>query len=206
MISKTKEFLMYKMYVISDVERLDCLSLAPYLRYLPEDRREKASQFRRDIDRKNCVISYWLLQYGLYKDYGIRSFSLLYDRNNKPYLSDYPHIHFSISHCDYGCICAIADNPVGVDIQEIRPFSWSVAKHCCSAEEIQLLKNSDVPADEFTKIWTKKESFLKMKGTGILCDLRTVDTIKFQEKVKTFVFCGCYISIASAEFFQEEEI
>lgn len=197
---------MYKIYVISDMERIDCSSLDPYFLYLPEDRREKALRFRRNIDKKNCVISYWLLQYALYKNYGIHSIELSYGRNKKPYLSNYQHIHFNISHCDSGCICAIADKPIGIDIQNIRPFSWSVAMHCCSAAELRLLKESADLASEFTKMWTIKESYLKMKGTGIIDDLRTVDTTKLKSKIKTFRIDDCYVSVASAEYFREEEI
>lgn len=196
---------MYKIYALTDVKHIDYSNIEPLIHYLPVERQEKALSFRRNIDKKNCVISYLLLQYALYRNCGILSIALSYGRNKKPYLSNYSDIHFNISHCDSGCICAIADNPIGIDIQNIRPFSWSVANHCCSAAEKQLIKDSEDPAAAFTKIWTIKESYLKMKGTGIINDLCTVDTTILKSKIKTFRINDCYVSVASAESFREEE-
>ena len=197
---------MYKIYTITNIEHIDFSVFEPFLQYLPTERQAKILRLQRSTDRKNCALSYFLLQYGMYINHGIRSFALSYGRNGKPYLSDYPHIHFSISHCNYGCICTISDNPIGIDIQDIRPFSWSVSEHCCSMAELQLIKESVEPAAEFTKIWTMKESYLKMKGTGITVDLLSVDTTKLQNRIKTFKMNGCYISVASAEQFREEPI
>lgn len=197
---------MYKIYVITDVEHIDFSKLDPFVQYLPQEKRAMALRFRRSVDRKNCMLSHFILQYALYKNYGIHSFTLSNGVNGKPYLSDYSHIHFNISHCDYGCICAIADSPIGIDMQDIRPFSWSVANHCCSEKEKQLLRESADLAAEFTKIWTMKESYLKMTGTGITVDLCTVDTTSLRDRIKTFEINGCYISVASAKSFPEEEI
>ena len=197
---------MLKIYAIFDIEYIDSKKLISFLQYLPTERRTRVLHFRRSIDSKNCILSYCLLQYGLYKSYGIRNFSLSYGGNGKPYLSNYPHIHFNISHCECGCVCTIADGPVGIDIQNVRPFLWSVANHCCSEEEKQWLKDCANPAAEFTKIWTMKESYLKMKGTGITVDLCTIDTTKLRNKIKTFEINGCYISVASIDSFPEEEI
>ena len=197
---------MYKIYALFDLTQLNTCVLESYIRYLPPDRKAKALRFRKEIDKKNCILAYLLLQYGLYKEYGIRTVKLSYTHTGKPYLPDYPNIHFNISHCSQGCICAISDLPVGIDIQDVRPFSLPIAKRGCSDAELQLLKLSTDPASEFTRIWTMKESYLKMTGPGIAVDLRTVDTTKLQDKIKTFEINDCYISVASAELFPEEEI
>jgi len=62
--------------------------------------------------------------------YGIhfRKFRLGYGDYGKPYLMDWPEIHFSISHCKKGCGVMVADHPVGMDLEVIRPFSWEVAR------------------------------------------------------------------------------
>lgn len=197
---------MYNIYALFDLEQLDTSTLECYIRYLPQERQSKALRFRKEVDKKNCVMAYLLLLYGLYKDYGIREPNLSYSHTGKPYLSDYPDIHFNISHCPQGCICVISDLPVGVDIQDVRPFSQAIAEYCCSDAELQLLKQSADPALEFTRKWAMKESYLKMTGAGITDDLRTVDTTKLTEKIHTFTNNGCYIAIASADFFQEESI
>lgn len=197
---------MYKIYALFDLTQLNTCMLESYMRYLPPERQAKTLCFRKEIDKKNCIMAYLLLQYGLYKEYGIRTVKLSYGHTGKPYLPDYPNIHFNISHCPQGCICAISDLPVGIDIQDVRPFSLSIAERCCSDAELQLLKLSADPASEFTRIWTMKESYLKMKGTGIADDLSAVDTTNLRNKIKTFTNNGCYISVTSADFFQEDSI
>ena len=177
-----------------------------FLSYLPYDRKQKTLRYRKETDRSNCVISYMLILYSAYRAFGIVNPEIAETKYGKLYLVDYPEVHFNISHCSRGCVCAVSDYEIGVDIQDIRPISESVAEHCCCEAELQLLKESIDPTSAFVKMWTMKESYLKMKGRGITVDLRTVDTTKIQDKIKTFEINGCYISVASAESFPEEEI
>lgn len=39
-----------------------------------------------------------------------------YTGHGKPYLLNYPDVHFNISHSGEYVACAVADSPVGVDI------------------------------------------------------------------------------------------
>ena len=66
---------MYNIYLITDVENKDFAALDPFMRFLPSETRETALRFRRSIDRKNCILSYFLLQYALFKNYGICAFT-----------------------------------------------------------------------------------------------------------------------------------
>ena len=177
-----------------------------FLDYLPMERKQRVYRYRNEMDKINCVMSYMLIVYGVYKTFGIVDPNIAATKYGKLYLVDYPEIHFNISHCPKGCACVVSDYEVGVDIQDIRPISESVFKRCCSTAELQSLKESGEPAAEFTRIWTMKESYLKMKGTGITVDLPSIDTAKLRNKIETFRINGCYVSVASAESFQEEEI
>lgn len=48
-------------------------------------------------------IFYLLLRYGLRKEYGINENVVLSEGScGKPYLSNYPFVHFNLSHCDKG--------------------------------------------------------------------------------------------------------
>ena len=197
---------MYKVYSIFNLSSISNEMYQQYLRFLPDDRMQKVLRYRNEVDQYNCVMSYLLTMYGIYKMFGVANPDIAATKYGKLYLVDQPGIHFNISHCSKGCVCAISDYAIGVDIQDIHPFSWTVANHCCSSAELRLLEDSANPAVDFTRIWTMKESFLKMKGTGIVDDLCTLDTTKLQDRIKTFAINECYISVASAESFQEEEI
>lgn len=164
---------MYKLYLFDQYEQLSEQFIVHALQFLPENRRIRALRYRRTIDRWNCVITYLMLQYGLRECFGITSFEIAFGEYGKPYLPEYPHLHFNISHCDIGCAVVVADCPVGVDIQDVRPFSWDVAKRVCCERELAELEKSTDRDKLFTDMWTMKESYGKMTGRGILYELQS---------------------------------
>lgn len=158
---------MLKIYLFENPEMISDELLNRSMALLPIERRKKANRYKHSIDKKMCVISYLLLLYGLKENYGIIFPKISYESNGKPYLTDYPDIFFNISHCRYACVCALSDRIVGIDIQDIRPFSWDIARRVCSKNELKMLENADDKSELFTKFWTIKESYLKMTGEGI---------------------------------------
>ena len=167
---------MYKLYLFDEYEQLSEKFIVSALQFLPENRRIRALRYRRTIDRWNCVITYLMLQHGLRECFGIASFEIAFGEYGKPYLLEYPHVHFSISHCDAGCAVVVADCPVGVDIQDVQPFSWDVAKRVCCERELAELGASEERDKLFIKMWTVKECYGKIVGTGILNKMKGVDT------------------------------
>ena len=56
--------------------------------------------------------------------------------NGKPYLSDSPEVHFSLSHSSDWAICAVSNHPVGADIQRCDTGRRDVAEQtACSLFE-----------------------------------------------------------------------
>ena len=192
---------MYKLYAFFDLEQLNNETLEWCMQHLPEERKAKALRYRREIDRKLSVVSYLLLTYALRKEFAISSQTLAYTDRGKPYLPDYPDIHFNISHCPRGCVCAVSDKPVGVDIQDVRPFSQDVANCCCSTGELRLLDRSADPAACFAQMWAMKESYLKMTGEGIGSKLPIIDTTGAYSTIHTIYSNNCYIAVSSAHLF-----
>lgn len=158
---------MYKLYLFDDFDNITESFLERCIKVLPLERKQKALRYRFDIDRKMSVISYLLLLYALKENYGIADPRIAYGECRKPYLADYPKIYFNISHCPKGCVCAVSDKEIGVDIQDIRPFSWDIAKRVCCDNELKLLEQTDDKDLLFTKFWAMKESYVKMTGEGI---------------------------------------
>ena len=79
----------------------------------------------------------------------------------------------SISHCEEFVACAVADTPVGIDIERIRPIKPGLIDRVCTPEEKAYV--GDSPA-RFLEIWTAKEAWFKMQGTGIT-DFQAVNTL-----------------------------
>ncbi len=166
-----------KIYAFYDYDSVDDAFLSKSMKILPIDRKIKASKYRNRIDRINCVIAYLLLLFGLRNQYGIDKFSLSYRENGKPYITEYPYIHFNISHCPCGCVCVISDKPIGIDIQDIHDISEDVIKNVCSEKEIgHILSEADNKNKAFAEIWAMKESYFKKSGDGLIGDLKAIDT------------------------------
>lgn len=84
--------------------------------------------------------------------------------------------HISISHTEGYAACAIAREPVGIDVEREHTFSKAAAKRIFSPQE-ELLRESANADELLSRIWTVKESFLKMTGEGIPGGMRTLELI-----------------------------
>lgn len=97
----------------------------------------------------------------------------------------------SLSHSGDYAVCAIAGRPVGVDIQKEQPIRQSVLRHFLPETEREeflarhgmreegkaaegyrppLTSNiflPDAARQEFLRLWTAKESFMKLTGLGM---------------------------------------
>lgn len=93
-----------------------------------------------------------------------------FGEHGKPYLTNYPDIHFNISHCDKAIAVAVSNHEVGVDVEGRRHFSESLLQRAMNDEEQAAIHKSGDPEMEFAKIWTRKEAYFKWTGTGILLD------------------------------------
>ncbi len=150
------------------------------LRRIPGQRREKAMRYRFVGDRKRCVRAYTLLEEGLRAEYGMQSVPAFgFGPKGKPYLENFPEIHFSLSHTENAVLCVISSRPVGADIEKVRTKELErLASKCFSEMEQNEVRASDAPGLAFTKLWTRKESFLKFTGQGLTgtAELRNVPT------------------------------
>lgn len=102
---------------------------------------------------------------------------LSYGEYEKPYLTNIHDVHFNISHSGQYVACAVADQPVGIDIQEIISYRPELAVRVCSEKEISLVASSYDPSYTFTKIWTQKEAYIKMTGRGISDSLKSISVM-----------------------------
>ena len=112
-----------------------------------------------------------LLGYGLKKLYGITEIELGYEEHGKPFLINYPDVHFNISHCKGLAVCGFSGKNIGVDAELIREFRPNVMKRVFSSYEQEEILSSQKQNEDFFRIWTLKEALGKYFGTGIFSDL-----------------------------------
>ena len=163
------------MYKISVSDAFTPESLSKKLAALPEWRRLKALRYRRPIDQYLCAEAYLLLQQGVAEVFGIDcpAGEFAYGPYGKPFFENLSGVHFNISHCEKCVCCVVADEPVGIDVEAVC-LHPELTEQVCSAAELEAIRLSGNPAEEFTKVWTRKEAYLKLRGEGIRTNMREV--------------------------------
>ena len=87
-------------------------------------------------------------------------------------MQDYPQIQFNVSHCKGLAACIVADVPVGIDAEYIRPYSPYAAMHTMNRKELENISRSPDPNRLFFIYWTLKESCVKAMGYGIAYSMK----------------------------------
>ena len=83
----------------------------------------------------------------------------------KPALQDGPE--FSLSHSGERVFCALSDEPVGADLQQLRPCNPALARRFFSKAEAAWLEEQRERDLAFSLLWSLKESYVKLLGSGI---------------------------------------
>lgn len=127
------------------------------------------------------ISSHDLLKKILKEEYNIDSFTIIKNEFGKPYLKD-NQLYFSISHDIDTCAIAISSSEIGIDLEYLNYNERVINKYFYDAEKEIVAKSNNLKYD-FTKIWVKKEAYLKMKGTGLNFGKENVDTTKIDAKI-----------------------
>ena len=169
---------------------------------ISEQRREQALKFKHELGKRLCVLAYQLLKRGLAEVYGIRENPVFeYNEHGKPMIVGHPEIFFNLSHCKEAAICVVSDQPVGVDVESVRSFNESLVRYTMNEAEVKEIESAEDQAVAFIRLWTMKESALKLIGTGISNELKQVlqqENLQFQTFVDTqrrFVYSICHFNI-----------
>lgn len=94
--------------------------------------------------------------------------------HGKPYLPDCPQVHFNLSHSGNRVMCVVSSLPCGCDVERVERRQKNIEMVIrCLAESEQRL--AAVSAVSFCRIWTLKESILKLSGKGISIPLNSFE-------------------------------
>ncbi|MCI8525533.1 MAG: 4'-phosphopantetheinyl transferase superfamily protein [Oscillospiraceae bacterium] len=98
-------------------------------------------------------------------------------------------LEFSLSHTRTAAVCALSGAAVGVDAETIRPLRPGIAARCLNAAELDWLSAQAAQETAFFRLWTAKEAWTKLLGTGLqgcpaAVDLReAVKDVRFQSRI-----------------------
>ncbi len=117
-----------------------------------------------------------------------------YGPHGKPFLKEGPH--FNLSHTKGLVVCAISQQPVGVDVElrdrRVRP---GLLQRYFTPEE----QAYATTPQRFLELWTRKEAFLKRSGEGLSGGLAQTEVLNVQE-LRTYFLKDAYIlSVCSAD-------
>ena len=117
------------------------------------------------------------------------------DEQGRPYLRNCPY-YVSISHSHDGVACAVAEQPVGIDVEKIKPVRKALADYICLPGEGDYVRpgNEIMITDEqtllrFFAVWTAKEAGYKKAGGTLL----KIDTLTLEKT--TAVIDGYFITV-----------
>lgn len=155
-----------------------------------DGRRQKADACRTLQAKAASLAAGFLAEYAL-RDNGYGNRAIVYAENGAPKVAGNTEVFISLSHSGDYAVCAIAGRPVGVDIQKEQPIRQSVLRHFLPETEREeflarhgmreegkaaggyrppLTSNiflPDAARQEFLRLWTAKESFMKLTGLGM---------------------------------------
>ncbi len=173
---------MVEVFALGILEENDFLShKESLLELLPPENRNFISRFRRNSSAQRSLFGELLLRHVLGQRLGIDGKAIVFSKskNGKPYLRA-SGIHFNLSHSGEYVAVALSDHDTGIDVEQIRPVNYRIAERFFSPEEVTALnsKSGSSKLEYFFDLWTLKESYLKMIGTGLTRSLSSF-TVEF---------------------------
>lgn len=109
-----------------------------------------------------------LLRYALQRTFGLQTLPAMAEMpQGKRYFKDYPEIQFNLSHSGGFALCGVGDQPLGVDIEMVRPRRPGLERRILAPEEQALWRESSDPTRFLIALWTLKESYCKYTGDGL---------------------------------------
>ena len=178
---------MVSLYALKIDENIDDKILKQLQEIISYENQIKVDKFKFKKDKIRTLFGELLLRYVLKVHYHFdHEIKILRDEYQKPHLEKNP-FYFNISHSGQYVVCAIDDQEVGVDIEEVTNIDMIIAKQFFDINEYEyLMQLNDQPLKQkeaFFKIWTVKESYVKLLKKGLQIPLNSFRVDLYQNKI-----------------------
>ncbi|MCM3703247.1 4'-phosphopantetheinyl transferase superfamily protein [Paenibacillus macerans] len=152
-----------------------------------EKKKERINRFYRIEDSYRSLLGDALIRHKIKQFTGIHNHQLKIDLSSygKPYIDPSLGIHFNITHSGEWVVAAFGEKNVGIDIEEIKPINFEIAKKCFSPREfadLTTLTDIDEKRSYFYDLWTLKESYIKTIGRGLSIPLNSFSIFMNSDK------------------------
>lgn len=145
-------------------------------------RRSEVMKYLQADDRKRCMGA-GILLFKILPLYGDSPEKITYGPEGKPQAEN---IQFNLSHSGNFVICAVGEKAVGCDIEKTGKEPEGVAERFFHQNEAQYLRKHQEPerSKMFFRLWTWKESYVKMTGEGLKLPLQEFEILPEGEKIR----------------------
>jgi 4'-phosphopantetheinyl transferase len=193
---------MLETYILKTEKYLGKDDFERLLGYVSEEKKERIHRFHRFEDAQRTLLGDVLARYAICKRTGENNKDLVFCTNEygKPLLLEPIGIHFNISHSGNWVVCVVDDNPVGIDIELIKPINFKITERFFSQDEYTSLINQPeaMRLKYFYMIWTLKESYIKAKGKGLSIPLNSFNIKIGRENIfccgmRKYNFCQSFL-------------
>jgi 4'-phosphopantetheinyl transferase len=121
---------------------VDDLTFMKLLTNVDNEKCEKIKKFARPDDAKRVLLADILVRAVIASYLRVSKKTIEFNVNEygKPFLKGNCGLHFNLSHSEDWIVCAVHDEPVGIDIERIRPVKpLEIAAQLFSDEEYKTL-------------------------------------------------------------------
>lgn len=140
-----------RLYAVRLDRALDGAETAALARFLPSERKVRSD---RSAHTAETLCAYALLHRALHDRYGWEKLpEISRGAHGKPYFAAYPDVCFSLSHSRGAVLLAVHNEPIGADIECLRPVSGAMRTRFHAANDA-----------DFWRLWVQRESRCKRRG------------------------------------------
>ena len=165
-----------KTYYLNFASLSSAEAIETYKDLVTSERKARIENTKRLETKASLLGAGLLLQTALKKEYGLSDFETETNEFGKPSIKGREDIHFNLSHSGSVAALVIADTDCGIDIESTTAphETMAVANKFFSRNEYAAMMLSPNPNEAFCRLWTLRESYVKMRGKGFAIGLSTM--------------------------------
>lgn len=167
-----------ELYAINIAKIFNNILQEMLLSYIDNEKRNKLSKYKHKEDMIRALSADVLIRSIVCHKFKINNADLFYEYNiyGKPRLNLDNNFCFNVSHSGNWVVAAVDDQQIGIDIEEIKSVEYEdISQEFFTKGEYTWLlsKNKAERKEAFYKLWTVKESYVKMVGKGLTIPLNS---------------------------------
>lgn len=173
---------MMEIYAVNIAEDLEMSLYEKFISYIDQKKAKKIHRLLNRKDKIRTLIGDILIRSVACDHLQISNEAIQYEYNDygKPKLKGWHRFHFNVSHSGDWVVAVVDERPSGIDIEQVNSIEYmEIAERFFSKQEFDWLRTQDADKgpENFYKLWTLKESYIKLIGDGLSIPLDSFSVI-----------------------------